>query len=34
LPVVGDEEAGFEAGGVLGVVAEEEAVGAGLAGLD
>ena len=34
LPAVGAEEAGFEAGGAFGVVAEEEAVGAGFAGLD
>ena len=34
LPAGGDEEAGFEAGGTLGVVSQEEAVGAGFARFD
>ena len=33
LPAVGDEEARFEADGALGVVSQEEAVGAGFARL-
>ena len=34
LPAIGTQEAGFETDGAFGVVAEEEAVGAGFAGLD